>query len=91
MSEGRQEGEGVKDIPNQEPPLRVAPWPKASGEPRPGAIKLSLGSSAVWTERMLAALERGITGGNRYPNAYWADLGLISLKALAQGKLASPA
>lgn len=28
---------------------------------------------------------------NRYPNAYWADLGLISLKALAQGKLASPA
>jgi RNA-directed DNA polymerase len=28
---------------------------------------------------------------NRYPNTYWADLGLISLKALAQGKLASPA
>lgn len=28
---------------------------------------------------------------NRYPNAYWADLGLISLKALAQGKLARPA
>jgi RNA-directed DNA polymerase len=28
---------------------------------------------------------------NRYPNAYWADLGLISLKALAQAKLASPA
>ena len=90
MSEGRQEGEGVKDIPDQEQPPPVAPWPKASGEPRPGAIKLSLGSSAVWTERMLAALERGITGGN-YPNAYWADLGLISLKALAQGKLASPA
>jgi RNA-directed DNA polymerase len=28
---------------------------------------------------------------NRYPNAYWADLGLISLKALAQGQPASPA
>ena len=28
---------------------------------------------------------------NRYPNAYWAELGLISLKALAQAKLASPA
>ncbi len=63
MSEGGQEGEGVKTIPNQEPPPQVAPWPKASGEPVLGAIKLSLGSSAVWTERMLAALERGITGG----------------------------
>lgn len=28
---------------------------------------------------------------NRYPNAYWVDLGLISLKALAQGQPASPA
>jgi RNA-directed DNA polymerase len=27
----------------------------------------------------------------RYPNAYWAELGLISLKALAQAKLANPA
>jgi RNA-directed DNA polymerase len=63
MSEGRQEGEGVKDIPGQEQPPRVAPRPKASGEPGRRAIKLSLGSSAVWTERMLATLERGITGG----------------------------
>ena len=63
MSEGSQEGEGVKNILNQEPPPQVAPRPKASGESRPGAIQLSLGSSAVWTERMLAALERGITGG----------------------------
>ena len=54
----------MKDIPDQavQPP-RVAPRPKASGEPERRAIKLSLGSSAVWTERMLAALERGITGG----------------------------
>jgi RNA-directed DNA polymerase len=63
VSEGRQEGEGVKNILNQEPPPQVAPRPKASGESRPGATQLSLGSSAVWTERMLAALERGITGG----------------------------
>jgi RNA-directed DNA polymerase len=28
---------------------------------------------------------------NRYPNAYWAELGLISLKALGQAKPASPA
>jgi RNA-directed DNA polymerase len=28
---------------------------------------------------------------NRYPNAYWAELGLISLKALGRAKLASPA
>jgi RNA-directed DNA polymerase len=28
---------------------------------------------------------------NRYPNAYWAELGLISLKALGRAKPASPA
>ena len=28
---------------------------------------------------------------NRYPNAYWAELGLISLKTLAQAKPANPA
>ena len=98
MSEGRQEGEGVKDRPKQNPPETVAPRPKAAGETKGQPSRLSLGSSAVWTERMLATLERGITGGKwhslihqRYPNAYWADLGLISLTALAQGKPASPA
>ena len=39
--------------------------------------------AAVWTERMLATLERGITGGN----AYFAELGLISL-ALTRAKAA---
>ena len=75
MSEGRQEGEGVKDILDQASPLRVAPRPKASGEPGSGAIQLSLGSSAVWTERMLAALERGITGGKWHSliSKVWED------------------
>jgi RNA-directed DNA polymerase len=53
-----------------------------------------------WIRMRLRSVQRkrdrrkGRGGGqdhNRYPNAYWADLGLISLKALAQGKLASPA
>jgi RNA-directed DNA polymerase len=53
-----------------------------------------------WIRMRLRSVQRkrdrrkGRAGGqdhNRYPNAYWADLGLISLKALAQGKLASPA
>jgi hypothetical protein len=44
--------------------------------------------ASVWTERMLATLERGITGG-KY--AYFAEHGLISLKALAWVKRANPA
>jgi hypothetical protein len=44
-------------------PTGVQPPSGLVGVNRAGATKLSLGSSAVWTERMLAALERGITGG----------------------------
>ena len=51
------------DKPSQTEPAKVAEMPKAVGANRAGARKLSLGSSVVWTERMLAALERGITGG----------------------------
>lgn len=53
----------MKDIPSQAKPERVAPRPKATGETKREPLRLSLGSSAVWTERMLATLERGITGG----------------------------
>lgn len=41
--------------------------------------------AVVWTERMLATLERGITGGN----AYFAELGLISM-ALIRAQAANP-
>ena len=39
----------------------------------------------VWTERMLTALEQGVKGGRwfshqRWPNAFFADQGLYSLK-----------
>ena len=51
----------MRFIPELPLPETVAPRPKASGE-----LALSLGSSAVWTERMLATLERGITGGKWY-------------------------
>ena len=54
--------------------------------------------ASVWTERMLATLERGIKGGRwfslmdkehqRWPNAYFAERGLISL-ALAHAKAAN--
>lgn len=53
----------MKDIPSQTKPEIVAPRPKATGETKREPLRLSLGSSAVWTERMLATLERGITGG----------------------------
>jgi hypothetical protein len=35
---------------------------------------------AVWTDRMLAALETGVKGGLwRWPNAFFRDAGLFSL------------
>ena len=37
---------------------------------------------SIWTERMLAALETGVKGGKwRWPNAFFAEHGLYSLKA----------
>lgn len=53
----------MRDRPSQDPPQTVAPRPKASGETKKEPMRLSLGSSAVWTQRMLATLERGVTGG----------------------------
>ena len=53
----------MKDTPRQATPAVVAAAPKQAGETTQRALTLSLGSSAVWTERMLATLERGIEGG----------------------------
>jgi len=55
----------VKDTSSQQKPDPVATRPTRAGEPE-GGIHLSLGSSAVWNQRMLATLERGITGGKWY-------------------------
>jgi len=44
----------------------VAPTPKQAGETTQRKVTLSLGSSAVWTQRMLDTLERGIEGGQWY-------------------------
>jgi RNA-directed DNA polymerase len=51
----------VKDTTERPPPEAVALRPKQSGE-----LALSPGSRQVWTERMLATLERGINGGKWY-------------------------
>ena len=59
----------------------------------PPAVK-EWANRAVWTERMLTALEQGVRGGrwhtlidhHRWPNQCFADLGLFSLVA-AHGKL----
>ena len=45
--------------------------------------------AAVWTNRMLAALEKGVQGGKgqahlRWPNAYFKKLGLLSLLGLRE-------
>ena len=47
-------------------PAAVATTPKQAGETPQRKLNLSLGSSAVWTERMLDTLERGIKGGKWY-------------------------
>ena len=52
--------------PGQTTPATVAAAPKQAGETTQRKITLSLGSSAVWTERMLDTLARGIEGGQWY-------------------------
>lgn len=53
----------MKDTPGQETPAPVTAASKQAGEAPQRKLALSLGSSAVWTERMLDTLERGIKGG----------------------------
>jgi hypothetical protein len=97
-SQGGQEGESVKETPKQ---LNLSGLPQAK-QGREVPPQWAWTEASVWTERMLATLERGITGGKwhslidkndplRYPNAYFAEHGLISLKALAWVKRANPA
>jgi len=56
----------VTDTPSQKKPATVAAAPRQAGETTQRKLALSLGSSAVWTERMLDTLERGIEGGQWY-------------------------
>jgi hypothetical protein len=117
----------VKETLDQATPASVDNEPKQAGENAQRKVTLSMGSSLVWTKRMLDTLERGIKGGcwfslmdkldrwlrmrlrsilrkrvgrkgrghgkdhQRYPNAYFAELGLISLKAFAQAQRTNPA
>lgn len=79
VSEGRQEGERVKDTTSQETPAAVAQTPKQAGESAQRKVRLSLGSSAVWTQRMMATLERGIEGGQWYSlmDKVWNETSLL--------------
>jgi RNA-directed DNA polymerase len=47
---------------------------------------------AVWTERMLTALEQGVKGGvwHRWPNAFFAKHGYFSLAAAHAAARQSP-
>lgn len=56
----------MKDTTSQAAPAAVAETPKQAGESTQRKVILWLGSSAVWTERMLDTLERGIKGGQWY-------------------------
>ena len=56
----------MTDTSGQTKPAAVAATPTQAGEITQRKLALSLGSSAVWTERMLDTLERGIEGGHWY-------------------------
>ena len=76
----------VKDTSSQETPAAVTERTKQAGD-KPQWLTLE--SSAVWTERMWATLERGIKGGQWHSPQSLSDfveLGLISLKAFAQSR-----
>ena len=53
----------MTDTSSQTKPATVAAAPTPAGENTRRKLALSLGSSAVWTERLLDTLERGIKGG----------------------------
>ena len=64
----------------------VPPGARRSGDTR---SRWAWVEPLVWTERMLTALEQGVQGGvwysprdnhPRWPNAFFADQGLYSLK-----------
>lgn len=56
----------MTEAPGQTQPATVAAAPTQAGEPTQRKLALSLGSSAVWTARMLDTLARGIKGGQWY-------------------------
>ena len=62
----------------QESPARVPERAQQVGEVR---AHWAWAAAAVWTERMLTALQNGVKGGVMvvWPNAYFAEQGLYSL------------
>ena len=82
----------MKDTPGQTKPATVAQTPKQAGEASQRKITLSLGSSAVWTQRMLATLERGIEGGQWYSlvDKVWNEKHLRMAAGTVMGKDGAP-
>lgn len=78
----------MKGTSSQETPAAVAAAPKQAGEAVQRKRALSLGSSAVWTERMLATLERGIEGGKWFSlvDKVWNEKHLLLAAGSVIGK-----
>ncbi len=88
MSKGAQEGGCVTDGPKETNPMTVREA-KRGGETQyewafSSRARWDWAEPAVWTERMLEALERGVKGGRRHssarPNAYFITRGLYTLE-----------
>ena len=72
----------MKETSSEQRPAAVAERPKQAGETQ---ARWTWVERAVWTERMLAALETGVKGGKwcadhqRWPNAYFQEQGLFTM------------
>jgi len=83
----------VSDTTGTQTPRQVPSGATRRGESRGwqwGTLTLSQESLLVWSERMLKALERG-NDRRKYPNAWFAERGLISLKSITHRLADSPA
>ena len=81
------------EVRREERPPSVPSEAKQGGD-KPKARDYGWVERAVWTDRMLAALEGGVKGGKwfsfrRWPNAFFGEHGLFSM-ASARMQLVQP-
>ena len=68
----------MRDTQPEDHPAPVAAGPTQAGDTQ---ARWAWVERAVWTERMLAALETGVKGGKwfSWPNAFFRDAGLFTM------------
>jgi len=75
-----QEGRCVMDRSAETKPAAVPVATTTAKQAGSCRARWAWSEPTIWTERMLAALEKGVKGGKWFwPNAFFADLGLFNL------------